>query len=78
MQLGEHVVPIEVKAGVSNRIKSMHLFLASHRASPYGMRFSARPYEQAPTLHLYPLYAVAKPLLDANDAMRQAILALAA
>lgn len=74
VQLRDQVVPIEVKAGTSNRIKSMHLFLESHQQAAYGMRFSARAYEQQEAVYSYPLYAIAKPLIDVNEVMRKALM----
>ena len=77
IQINEQVVPIEVKAGTSLRIKSMHLFLDSHtQATSYGIRFSGRQHEYTEKLHSYPLYAVAKPLTDVNEEMRNALLSL--
>jgi predicted AAA+ superfamily ATPase len=73
IQLHERVVPIEVKAGMSEQLKSMSLFLDSHPHSPYGIHLSARPFNMAPRLHTYPLYAVAKLFFDNNDIMRKAL-----
>ncbi len=78
IQLNEQVIPIEVKAGTSLHIKSMHLFLDSHtEATSYGIRFSGRQHENTEKLHSYPLYAVAKPLTDVNEEVRKALLSLA-
>lgn len=73
VQIKEHVVPIEVKSGISKRIKSMHIFLDSHPNSPYGLRFWAGNYLQEDNIYSYPLFAIAKPLIDADDVMRTAI-----
>ncbi len=78
VQLKGQVVPIEVKAGTSLHIKSMHLFLDAHtQATSYGIRCSGRQHEYTEKLHTYPLYAVAKPLIDNNEEMRNALLSLA-
>lgn len=78
VQIKEQVVPIEVKAGTSLRIKSMHIFLDSHPHSLYGMRFSAHNYAYEERVHTYPLYAIAKSFFDANDSTREALLSLVA
>lgn len=76
VQLKEAIVPIEVKAGMSLRIKSIHLFLDEHPRSPYGIRFSAHNFVRDERLSTYPLYAVIKPFLYTNDEMRQAVKSL--
>jgi predicted AAA+ superfamily ATPase len=76
VQIKEKVVPIEVKAGTSLRIKSMHIFLDSHENSSYGIRFSAHNYTVEDRVHTYPLYAIAKPFFDVNDSVRNALLSL--
>lgn len=62
MQCSENIVPIEVKAGTSKRIKSSYLFLESHTNSSFGLRFSALNYGVDKAIHNYPLYAIANPL----------------
>ncbi len=73
----EQVIPIEVKAGPSKRIKSMQIYLDTHPHSPYGIRFWASQKEISQKIISYPLYAVIKPLCDNNKHMLQAILHLA-
>jgi len=73
IQLQDKVIPIEVKAGRSKRIKSMQLFLESHTNSSYGLRFSADNYSIYQRIHSYPLYAVTKPLIDASQDMKMAL-----
>ena len=53
------VVPVEVKSGAGSTLKSMHMFLESHKNSPYGLRFSTQNYSVHEKIHSYPLYAVA-------------------
>ena len=50
---------IEVKSGTSGTLKSLHLFLQLHQASPYGIRFSTQNYSIHEKIHSYPLYAIA-------------------
>ncbi len=52
------ITPIEVKSGVSGRLKSLHLFLKTYKNSPWGIVFSSRPYEDLPEkrIRFIPLY----------------------
>lgn len=76
VQIQNQVVPIEVKAGISKRIKSMQIFLDSHPKSEYGIRFSADNYSAYQKINNYPLYSVAKPFLDVSEDLRKALLSL--
>jgi len=76
IQLREQVVPIEVKAGASRRIKSMQMFLDSHLKSTYGIRFWAGPQTIDDRIYSYPLYAIIKPLMLANEHNFKAIKSL--
>ncbi len=76
VQIKDHVVPIEVKAGASKRIKSMQIFLDSHQKSSYGIRFSSDNYSIYKNVKNYPLYAVVKPLLEFSENVRRAVLDL--
>jgi hypothetical protein len=75
-QLQEKIIPIEVKAGTSLRIKSMHIFLDLHPNSVYGIRFSSRNYNIEPRVHTYPLYSVAQPFFNVNENVRAALMNL--
>ena len=77
MQIKDKIVPVEVKAGTSKRIKSMQIFLESHPKSLYGIRFSSDNYSIYKNINNYPLYSVAKPLLDSSEELRNALLFLA-
>jgi hypothetical protein len=52
------IYPIEVKSGVSGRLKSLHLFLQTYRNSSKGIVFSTRPYAELPENNIVfvPLY----------------------
>ena len=76
IQLKEQVIPIEVKAGINKRIKSMHIFLDSHPNSSYGIRFWAGNGQLEDRVHSYPLYLVARPIISNNEYMYQAIASL--
>jgi Predicted ATPase (AAA+ superfamily) len=58
MQIGENVIPIEVKSGSGSTLKSMHVFLDVHQNSPHGIRFSTQNYSVHEKIHSYPLYAI--------------------
>ncbi|HAJ79048.1 MAG TPA: hypothetical protein DCO75_04690, partial [Fibrobacteres bacterium] len=54
-------IPVEVKSGATGSLKSLHLFLAEHPASPYGIRLFAGMPEIKEPVRSYPLYC--SPLL---------------
>lgn len=70
------IIPIEVKSGKGKTLKSMQLFLASHKNSPYGVRFSTNNYSICENVHSYPLYAIAKLLVGADEEIKKSLLAL--
>ena len=76
VQINNSVVPIEVKAGASKRIKSMQIFLDSHPNSSYGLRFSVDNYSIYQKINSYPLYAVSKPFFDASENLKKALYSL--
>ncbi|MES2198652.1 MAG: AAA family ATPase [Chlamydiota bacterium] len=59
IQQGEKILPIEVKSGHGNTLRSLRLFLETHPKSPYGIRFSSLNYSGIESLDSRPLYAVA-------------------
>lgn len=73
IQQSELVVPIEVKAGKSTRIISMHKFLQSHQRSQYGLRFWTENEIIEDLIRSYPLYAIAKPLQGHNEYLKDAL-----
>lgn len=75
-QLGQHVIPIEVKSGKSTRLLSMHRFLETHPKSPNGIRFWAGAESKEDALLSLPLYAVAKPLITKQSYLKEAIMFL--
>jgi uncharacterized protein len=76
VQLQEKVVPIEVKSGEGTTLKSMRLFLESHPASLYGIKFSTQNYSTYEKINSYPLYAVSKIFSDVNENVREALMDL--
>lgn len=60
IQSGSTIIPVEVKSGPTGTLKSMKLFLKSHRYSSKGIRFSSNNFLSINGVHNYPLYAVIK------------------
>ncbi len=58
IQKNQAVIPVEVKSGLGSTLKSMHIFLESHKNSPYGIRFSSQNYSIFDHIHSFPLYAI--------------------
>ncbi|MBS0623658.1 MAG: ATP-binding protein [Verrucomicrobia bacterium] len=59
IQQGEQILPIEVKSGHGNTLRSLHLFLESHPKSTLSIRFSSLNYSVTDKLDSRPLYAAA-------------------
>ena len=53
-----NIIPIEVKSGVGSTLKSLHMFLNTHKHSKFGIRFSTQNYSVYNNIKSYPLYAV--------------------
>lgn len=54
------VVPVEVKSGNSNSLKSMRLFLEEKTTSSYGLHISPQPAEKRGAVQKVPIYAIWK------------------
>jgi predicted AAA+ superfamily ATPase len=76
IQKEQRVIPIEVKSGAGTGLKSMRMFLETHMATPYGIRFAAQPHSVYEKLHSYPLYAVAQVCAAGNQLVHDALAAL--
>jgi len=59
IQRGEQIIPIEVKSGHGNTLRSLHLFLDTHPNSNSAIRFSSLNYSLMNKLDSRPLYAAA-------------------
>ena len=59
LQQEQDILPIEVKSGHGNTLRSLHLFLDTHPKSLKGLRFSSHDYSFTDKLDSRPLYAVA-------------------
>ncbi len=56
LTLGAEILPVEVKAGKTGRLKSMRLFLDEHPESPFGIRFSQHELSWNNRILSIPLY----------------------
>jgi len=70
LQRKSDILPIEVKSGHGNTLRSLRLFLETHPQSPQGLRFSALNYSITEILDSRPLYAIAS---MAHESQRDAI-----
>lgn len=57
IQHNSQIIPIEVKAGKTGRLKSLQLFMYEHK-STIGVRISQKPLEQEQNILSIPLYAI--------------------
>lgn len=73
IQIDEAVIPVEVKSGKGTVIRSMITFLESHKESPYGVKFSTHNFGRYPEFYSYPLYAVAKLLIEHDPELKESI-----
>lgn len=73
IQKEQRIIPIEVKSGAGTGLKSMRMFLETHAATPYGIRFAAQQYSVYEKLYTYPLYAVAQVCTVGNKQVLDAL-----
>lgn len=76
IQHGKKIIPVEVKSGKGSSLRSLHSFLQTHQANPYGIRFSTNNYSIHDKIHSYPLYAIARVIADSDEAVKAAMMAL--
>jgi predicted AAA+ superfamily ATPase len=57
IQVGSQIVPIEVKAGKTGRLKSIQIFL-DEKKLPLGVRISQRPLELEKNILSVPFYLI--------------------
>lgn len=57
IEIGGEIIPLEVKAGSTGRLKSMNLFLSSHPNSPFGIRLCGSNFVRNDRIFTIPLYA---------------------
>ena len=65
----DQILPIEVKSGTSQRLKSMHLFLQEKKA-PFGIRVSQNKFEHNQKVLSVPLYMIHELKRLALEALR--------
>ena len=56
-QIGQHIIPIEVKGNTKGGMQSLRLFLAEKK-SIYGIRTSMENFSELPDVKIVPLYAL--------------------
>lgn len=57
ISMGRHIVPIEVKAGKTGSLRSLHLLMKEY-AIPLGVRISTRPLEMHGNILSVPFYLI--------------------
>ncbi len=57
IQLGQNILPLEVKAGTKGQMQSMFIFLKEKECSR-GVRISLENFSSYPPIDVYPIYAV--------------------
>jgi len=57
LQIGQNIIPLEVKSSTKGAMQSMRLFL-DKKNSPYGIRTSMENFNELPNLKIIPLYAM--------------------
>lgn len=57
VQIGEKIVPIEVKSGKQGSMNSLHIFMNEKKCN-YGIRTSLENFGKLPNIDIYPLYAI--------------------
>lgn len=70
IQKGEQIIPIEVKSGHGNTLRSLRVFLDTHPKSTTAIRFSSLNYSLMEGLDSRPLYAAAS---LAHDNQKEAL-----
>lgn len=73
IQRGEKILPIEVKSGHGNTLRSLHIFLETHPKSTLAIRFSSLNYSIMNKLDSRPLYAAAS---LAHESQKEALTSL--
>jgi predicted AAA+ superfamily ATPase len=64
VQVGQKIVPVEVKSGAIGKMKSLRIFM-DEKHSTYGVRTSMENFAHYENIRVYPLYAISN-LLNAE------------
>jgi len=67
-QIGQDIVPIEVKSNTTGAMQSMRLFL-EEKKSPFGIRTSLENFGELPGIKIVPVYGVGKSLYDLSSVL---------
>lgn len=59
LSIGEHVIPIEVKAGATGKLRSLQSFLAEKK-SPFGVQICSSPPQKSESIITLPFYLVSQ------------------
>lgn len=59
IELGEKIVPIEVKSGIKGKMQSLRIFL-EEKGSKFGVRTSLENFSKMKDIRIIPLYAIGK------------------
>ena len=57
VQIGQNIIPIEVKSSAKGAMQSMRVFL-EEKQSPFGIRSSLENFAELPNIKIIPIYAV--------------------
>ena len=57
VQIGQEIIPIEVKSGAIGKMKSLRIFL-NEKKSHYGIRTSMENFASYDNIRVYPLYTI--------------------
>ncbi len=59
LPLGSHIIPIEVKAGPTGKLRSIYVFL-EEKKSPFGIRICSSPPKKSSPINTLPFYLVSQ------------------
>ena len=59
LPLGPHIIPIEVKAGPTGKLRSLHVFLEEKKA-PFGIRICGSPPQKSHPIITLPFYLISQ------------------
>jgi len=66
LQIGQNIVPLEVKSNTKGAMRSIHLFLEEKKSS-FGIRTSLENFDELPKIKIVPLYAVGYVTISAKS-----------
>jgi len=59
IELGNKIVPIEVKSGIKGKMQSLRIFM-EEKGSKFGVRTSLEHFAEIEKIKIIPLYAIGK------------------